>query len=434
MIYFCCDEEPRRDAVRASNQFNGIDFLEVSDDPAASLDQRQRTLFVHFLNTVGLDTLTEKNFRIEGGERIRNIEVVKVTRPATASPPSSPPAPPNLLTVEVSARGDFSRYTLRLVNVPLTSPPSSPPAPPQLQEGPPTGFDPLLSAIDFSFKVACPSDFDCRQERECPTERPVQPEIDYLAKDYASFRQLILDRMALLQPQWKERSPADLGIALVEILAYVGDYLSYQQDAVATESYLGTARLRSSVRRHARLIDYPMHDGRNARAWVHFKVSDDGDGLTIDKGKGQKTTKFVTNTGLFPDRRVISQSSIDFENLMSTRPQVFELVRDERLKQTHDVTLRRAHNEIPFYTWGAKDCCLAKGSTQATLDGAFPNLKAGDVLLLAEKRGPRTGIEADADPAHRHAVRLTKVSESNDPFRGDLESPPSGGNIVTKIE
>ena len=420
MIYFCCDEEPRRDAVRASNQFNGIDFLEVSDDPADLIDERQRTLFVHFLNTVALDTLTEKNIRIEGGERIRNIGVVKVTRPATASPPSSPPAPPNLLTVEVSTPGDFSRYTLRLVN--------------DAQHGAPVHFDSLLSAIDFSFKVACPSDFDCRQERVCPAEPAVQPEIDYLAKDYASFRQLILDRIALLQPQWKERNAADLGIVLVELLAYVGDYLSYQQDAVATESYLGTARLRSSVRRHARLIDYPMHDGRNARAWVHFKVSDDGDGLAIDQGKGSNTTKLVTNTGLFPDRRVISQSSLDFDNLMSKRPQVFELVRDETLHPQHDLILRSAHNEITFFTWGAKDCCLAKGSTGATLDGAFPNLKVGDVLLLVEKRGPRTGIEADADPSHRHAVRLTKVSESNDPFREDLESPPSAGEAVTEIE
>jgi hypothetical protein len=417
MIYFCCDEEPRRDAVRASNQFNGIDFLEVSDDPADSLDRRQRTLFVHFLNTVALDTLTEKNLIIEGGERTRNIEVVKVTRPAAASPPSSPPAPPNLLTVEVSARGDFSRYKLRLVN--------------DAKDGPPARFDPLLSAIDFSFKVACPSDFDCRQESLCPPEPSTQPEIDYLAKDYASFRQLILDRMALLQPQWKERSAADLGITLVELLAYVGDYLSYQQDAVATESYLGTARLRSSVRRHARLIDYPMHDGRNARAWVHFMVSDEGDGLTIVRGEGRKTTKLLTNTGLFPDRRVISQSSIDFENLMSKRPQVFELVRE--LHDPHELTLHKAHNEITFYSWGAKECCLPKGSTNATLDGAFPNLNVGDVLLLIEKRGPRTGIEADANPAHRHAVRLTKVTSSNDPIRADLESPPEAGNPVTEI-
>src|SRR3712207_7620689 len=48
---------------------------------------------------------------------------------------------------------------------------------------------------------------------------------------------------------------------LVELLAYTGDYLSYYQDAVATEAYLETARRRISVRRHVRLIDYPMHEG-----------------------------------------------------------------------------------------------------------------------------------------------------------------------------
>ena len=69
-------------------------------------------------------------------------------------------------------------------------------------------------------------------------------------------------------PDWTERHVPDLGITLVELLAYVGDYLSYYQDAVATEAYLDTARRRISVRRHVRLVDYRMHDGCNARAWV----------------------------------------------------------------------------------------------------------------------------------------------------------------------
>ena len=66
----------------------------------------------------------------------------------------------------------------------------------------------------------------------------------------------------------------DLGITLVEVLAYVGDYLSYYQDAVATEAYLDTARQRISVRRHARLVDYLMHEGCNARAWVCVQVAE----------------------------------------------------------------------------------------------------------------------------------------------------------------
>ena len=97
--------------------------------------------------------------------------------------------------------------------------------------------------------------------------------IDYLAKDYASFRRLMLDRLAASAPGAITGHPADPGTMLVELVAGVADDLSYYQDAVATEAYLGTARLRTSVRRHARLLDYLMHDGCNARAWVAMRAS-----------------------------------------------------------------------------------------------------------------------------------------------------------------
>ena len=78
----------------------------------------------------------------------------------------------------------------------------------------------------------------------------------------------MLDRLAVTLPAWTERHAPDIWITLVELLAYIGDDLSYYQDAVATEAYLKTARRRVSVRRHARLVDYRLHDGCNARAWV----------------------------------------------------------------------------------------------------------------------------------------------------------------------
>ena len=75
----------------------------------------------------------------------------------------------------------------------------------------------------------------------------------------------MLDRLSLLAPGWTERSTPDVGIALVELLAYVADELSYRQDAVATEAYLQTGAPRTSLRRHARLVDYVVHEGANAR-------------------------------------------------------------------------------------------------------------------------------------------------------------------------
>ena len=45
-------------------------------------------------------------------------------------------------------------------------------------------------------------------------EESTTPVIDYMAKDYASFRQLLVDLIPSRVPEWTERHEADLGIAL----------------------------------------------------------------------------------------------------------------------------------------------------------------------------------------------------------------------------
>jgi len=68
-----------------------------------------------------------------------------------------------------------------------------------------------------------------------------------LAKDYASVRQRLIDLIPALIPRWMEGHGADMGIALVDLLAYVGDDLSSYQDAIANEANLETARHRLGV-------------------------------------------------------------------------------------------------------------------------------------------------------------------------------------------
>jgi hypothetical protein len=67
---------------------------------------------------------------------------------------------------------------------------------------------------------------------------------------------LVLSLAALVVYRRRE----DLGVALVELLAYVGDKLGYAQDATASETYLATARRRISKRRHRRLVDSALSD------------------------------------------------------------------------------------------------------------------------------------------------------------------------------
>jgi len=438
MKFFCCDDGRRAAALKNPQvPLNGIEFVEVLDKRDDPPGLRQRLLFVNFLKkltpTGQAGALSLNNVLIEGGERIKDVRIKSVTAGAAGPAPFNNP---EVLVVEVAEPGDFSTYTLRLVEDAARARAQGPGLPDSPFRRPPAGFDPVLSAVDFSFKVLCESDFDCRREETCPPPAAEPLEINYLAKDYASFRQLMLDRMATTAPWWRERNPADLGVALVELLAYVGDYLSYRQDAVATESYLSTARLRSSVRRHARLVDYYIGDGANARVWVHLRVRKGVSNLLLESFRDEKAdevkaagkkkifARFLTRVP--GTQKVLPIDSAAYGRALEARPQVFEPL--------HDLPLFEAHNELYFYTWGARECCLPKGATRATLRGRINELKPGHVLVLTEMLGPQTGQKADADPAHRHAVRLVSVTTGEDPVGGRFEEPPTNAPVpVTEI-
>lgn len=438
-----CADPVRRQLLDGSPGINGIDFLEVIDREApVDLGIRQRTLVVRCFHAVASGVLNAARVRIEGGVRVTAVRALwAAPLPEVLAPgfPHIPGAeqtffstlfagegePDHLLLVRTDSDGDFSTYQLRLVTstTDLTPPP---------------GFDPRLSSVPFSFKVECPSDFDCKPRVQCREEVPEAPVIDYLARDYTSFRQLMLDRMAVTLPQWRERHAADLGVALVEALAASADHLSYTQDAVATEAYLGTARRRTSVRRHARLLDYRIDDGANARTWVHITyrpaAAADDDALLPgpDLAAGLSGTPLLSRGG--EARAVLSQDEL--APRVAAGALVFETL--------EPVVLRHAHNTLTIHTWGDEDCCLPRGATGLTLrrhaDDLGPgatkaqrqlDLAPGDVILLEEVRGPHTGRRADADRSHRHVVRLSEVRVRTDPlFPSPVDPAPAALEVL----
>ncbi len=90
--------------------------------------------------------------------------------------------------------------------------------------------------------------------------------IDYMARDYDSIRQALIDRIPEKLPNWTDRSEADFGIVLIELFAYMADILSYYQDRIANESFLTTAQERRSVIHHLRLIGYELAPAAPASA------------------------------------------------------------------------------------------------------------------------------------------------------------------------
>jgi hypothetical protein len=423
-----CEQDQRREAVRAASLF-GLDYAEVSDD--------QLTVYVFFLGKAP-PKIEQANIRLTGGRRIRDVQVVNLRVHRQTDSRLD-----DFMEVAVNKSGDFSTYTLSVVKLDDQGHPTHEPE---------DGFDSRYDQVKFSFKAGCPTDLDCKPEQVCPPPRLTQPEINYLAKDYASFRQLILDRLALTMPDWHETHVPDLGITFVELLAYVGDYLSYYQDAVATEAYLSTARKRISVRRHVRLVDYAMHEGCNARAWVTVHTDNTPHPFDLTQ------IYFITGFPGVPARHILTPA--DLVNVLASSYDVFEPL----WPSSGIFWIYPAHSKIPFYTWGDCRCCLAKGATSATLiDQWIPvsetppagtsrstaitsypdttppsppsdgppgtvralNLKAGDVLIFEEVIGPRTGNTADADPTHRQAVLLTRVTPAIDPLYPPSETEPS---------
>ncbi|WP_369269472.1 putative baseplate assembly protein [Streptomyces sp. R11] len=384
----------RRSKVRAA-QLNGIDAVEVGDDGLL--------LTVTFLGKAP-HGLGPENVRVDGGRRITGITAVDVSVEREEDPELD-----DRLYVTLDRAGDTSRYRLSLVE---TDPYGRPGTEPY------RGFDQRYHSATFAFRPDCPTPFDCKEEEQPASDFPSAPVVDYTARDYETIRKLLLDRLALTTPDWVERNPADLGVTLVELLAYTGDQISYQQDAVATEAYLDTARRRVSVRRHVRLIDYAMHDGCAARAYVAVEAAGDH---TLAPGTYRFASVDVRT--LDPHDRPEPGTVIDETDLgdLDERGsvEVFEPV-----VTADPLELRVAHNAIRLWSWGGEVCTLSKGATSATLRDEWVDpetcrerrldLRPGDVLVLEEVKGPRTGTPGDADPSHRQAVRLTSVTPAVD--------------------
>ena len=211
-------------------------------------------------------------------------------------------------------------------------------------------LDPFFATLTFRFDPHTPALTDCTAEPVATISQLPAPEVNYLAKDYATFRQLLLDRMSTTMPDWQERCPADVGVMLVEVFAYAADHLSYYQDAVATEAYLGTARLRPSLRRHARLVDYRIHEGCNARVWVHLDVDQ-------DVAVNAKELFFLSRS---VDRN-LGKDELRKLMLQKNHGEVFEPVVSKVFQ------LWSNHNECALYDWQGAKPCLPKGATCAYL-------------------------------------------------------------------
>jgi hypothetical protein len=218
---------------------------------------------------------------------------------------------------------------------------------------------------------------------------------------------------------------------LAEVMSAAGDEFAYYQDRVAREAHFETASQRRSLRRHARLVDYHLHDGLGATTWLDFQVKADGvlvEGEPVRDKSGQVV--FEVGDGL----------SDGHSKLQPT------------LGPGRQFNLRVGANELLPYQWDEDETCLFAGSTSLHIGGhhaahlplsdpSEPNPPGKWVLLQT--------TPADAIvPARVWLVRLVKVVEDHDallnqdvtrleweaaqatPFELEYESLVVHGNLV----
>lgn len=357
-------ERDRTAALLASTVLNGIDFIEV-----ASADQR--TLRVHFMNTVAVQGTLTARPTIDGGDVIRVVAVQTVTNADWATDPDGRP----LLTLHVDAEGDFSFYRLTLASPVL---------------------DRYHRSARFTFKALCPSDLDCGpDELACPLRTTDTPPIDYLAKDFLSFRKALSEFSALRYPAWQERSEADVGVMFLEALSALADDLSYTQDRIAAEATLETATQRRSIVRLARLVDYEPRPATAARVELQ---------LDVKAGPLPAGLPFVA-----PDS---AGGTIDFE-----------LGTGLRDTEAYVVDPRWNRGLVPYY-WSDADRCLVAGSVEMWVLGHGHGFVAGQRLLID------TEALSPADPPVRDIIRLIHAVEEVDPL---FPGAPSPGTDVTHL-
>lgn len=106
------------------------------------------------------------------------------------------------------------------------------------------------------------------------------PPVDYTARDYLSIKAALTEHVQNFFPNdWSDFLESNLGVAILELVAYVGDQLSFYLDRIANEIYLPTAVQRENVINLVKLIGYTPRTATAAtvpvQATLQLAQSDD---------------------------------------------------------------------------------------------------------------------------------------------------------------
>ena len=407
---------------------NGIKVVFVS------VGSNEATLEVEFFNRNYLQTIVDKFdtespldpaiarriFPISGGHRLPagaaagQVQVTKIAKSADFDAPDS--TQPTTLVLTVTPIGDYSTYKLS-VDTSI------------FPNGDPVVIDPVFNEIDFKFRPGC-FNTNCAPDWEPADRPPDEPPIDYLAKDYDSFRHTMIAAMMQRVPEWQTSSEADLDQVLLDLFSAAADELSDYQDRVMNEAYLASTRKRVSLARHARLMDYHIHQGNQASTILALEVS---------LSKPSEPEVGATRQYFF-DNHVKVWAGVPEEDSRS----VSFLSRGTQ--RVHQLV-----NRMGLYTWSDAIPSLLAGDTTADLklflDDTTPApdqasalvveslIRSGVIthLLIQEHLNPATGAVNGFNPNKRQLLRLLPGNDGAEAMFDPTTGPPASAQWFVRV-
>lgn len=132
-------------------------------------------------------------------------------------------------------------------------------------------------------------------------------QVDYTARDFTGYRDALFQYASRTFPEWTSRSPADFGVVMVELFAYMGDISSFYQDRIADEAFLSTATQRSSVVSIASTLGYTPYNALAAIGSVTFQtLANQTADVVVPAG-----TRLITAFNFDLDRPIIFETDAD---------------------------------------------------------------------------------------------------------------------------
>jgi uncharacterized phage protein gp47/JayE len=121
--------------------------------------------------------------------------------------------------------------------------------------------------------------------KSLPAQYPVlaiPSSIDYTSLDFNSLTQSLLTYAPQAMPAWNPAaSEGDFGVVMLEMMAYVGDIMSYYGSRISQEAYLPTATQRVSLLNIAQLLGYKPFGPIPASGTVTLSTFPGGPAVTV---------------------------------------------------------------------------------------------------------------------------------------------------------